>query len=720
MMKHLILSLFAVLAACCATGNLNAQNCSDSEACNYNPAFDGGVLNAPCLFIETVMVHTEGDLEGMTTYRVFFQGEAPTDFVTSVFGNEATPLTLTTTTSFYQNALGSASSAAQNPLLFDGFPNLIYDSYVTIGLSESADATAGESNPSLIPSPSQDWVAAFDPGSGADGGDIVINDIVGGIWYIFNGDANGFADENNRVLLAQLTTDGELGGTLNVQYFPEGGDAQNVTLDIANACEALPEDCTYAEPFEDCDGNCLNDADADQICDEVDDCIGALDACGVCNGPGAILDCGCTDTPEGDCDCNGNQLDAIGTCGGDCEADLNGNGVCDTEETDGCTDGTACNYNPNATNDDGSCAFLDACGVCDGPGAIYACGCDEQPTEDCDCDGNQLDALGVCGGACEADADSDGICDNEDDCVGTLDECGVCNGPGAIEACGCDGFPAGACDCEGNVLDAVGVCGGDCEADADSDGVCDDVDDCIGDLDACGICNGPGAVYACGCDEQPAEDCDCDGNQLDALGVCGGDCPADADQNGICDNLEGSGCGDPEACNFDEYADPPVDEPITDYCTITEVVASHTTGDLAGMTTYRVYIQTLHPTDFVTSVSGNSVTPLDVSTTTTFYQDILGGTTPENVNPLLLTNFPNLAYDSWVSIGLDGPADATAGESSVTVVNSPNQNWALQFEPGFGAPGGNINIDDAVGGVWYILNGDANGLPDADGRVLLG
>ena len=68
------------------------------------------------------------------------------------------------------------------------------------------------------------------------------------------------------------------------------------------------------------------------------------------------------------------------------------------------------------------------------------------------------------------------------------------------------------------------MCGGDCEADADGDGICDDVDDCVGELDACGVCNGPGAVYDCGCDEQPADDCDCDGNQLDALGVCGGDC----------------------------------------------------------------------------------------------------------------------------------------------------------------------------------------------------
>ena len=44
------------------------------------------------------------------------------------------------------------------------------------------------------------------------------------------------------------------------------------------------------------------------------------------------------------------------------------------------------------------------------------------------------------------------------------------------------------------------TCGGTCEADDDGDGVCDDVDDCVGEYDACGICNGPGAIYECGCE----------------------------------------------------------------------------------------------------------------------------------------------------------------------------------------------------------------------------
>ena len=91
-----------------------------------------------------------------------------------------------------------------------------------------------------------------------------------------------------------------------------------------------------------------------------------------------------------------------------------------------------------------------------------------------------------------ADLDGDGICDDADDCIGSLDACGICNGPGAIHACGCEVMPLGDCDCNGSQLDALGVCGGGCVADLDGDGICDDVDDCIGTLDDCGICMGDG------------------------------------------------------------------------------------------------------------------------------------------------------------------------------------------------------------------------------------
>jgi len=82
-----------------------------------------------------------------------------------------------------------------------------------------------------------------------------------------------------------------------------------------------------------------------------------------------------------------------------------------------------------------------------------------------------------------------------------------------------------------------------CIRDSDGDGLCDENDDCIGELDACGVCNGPGAIYSCGCEDLLPGACDCDGNMPDAIGVCNGECEADDNSNGICDDLEESLCG---------------------------------------------------------------------------------------------------------------------------------------------------------------------------------
>ena len=91
----------------------------------------------------------------------------------------------------------------------------------------------------------------------------------------------------------------------------------------------------------------------------------------------------------------------------------------------GCMDAEACNYDSESTYDDGSCAFLDECGLCGGTGI---------PEGDCDCLGN------------------------------TLDECGVCGGMGISE---------GSSDCEGNAPAPGYDCNGECLSDENENGVCD-------------------------------------------------------------------------------------------------------------------------------------------------------------------------------------------------------------------------------------------------------
>ena len=121
---------------------------------------------------------------------------------------------------------------------------------------------------------------------------------------------------------------------------------------------------------------------------------------------------------------------------------------------DGCMDDTACNYDDTATNDDGSCLFPVGCDFCfngavsdgdtDGDGI---CNNEEIPgcqdVTACNYDSIYTDDAGNCYYAAD-----NGWCD----CDGNvLDECGTCGG---------SGIPEGDCDCDGNVLDECGTCGG--------------------------------------------------------------------------------------------------------------------------------------------------------------------------------------------------------------------------------------------------------------------
>ena len=221
--------------------------------------------------------------------------------------------------------------------------------------------------------------------------------------------------------------------------------------------------------------------------------------------------------PAGDCDCDGNQLDALGVCGGTCAADSDGDGVCDDAEFQAARTRLPATIDDTATDDDGTC--------------------------------ETTDAVGDCGGDCTADADGDGICDDADNCIGLFDACGICVGPALSLIAAALAFQSGIATVTATSSTPWASVAA-CTSDADGDGICDDVDDCVGTLDACGVCNGPGEIYACGCAGIPAGDCDCDGNQPDALGVCGGTCDSDSDGDGVCDPDEVPGCTDPCACDF--------------------------------------------------------------------------------------------------------------------------------------------------------------------------
>ena len=254
------------------------------------------------------------DLTGYSTTHVYATTVNSDDFVSSVSGDATNPTYVNTTTNFYHAALGAGVPNGINSLLFPVYPDLAYDSWITIGLTGTPNALAGEANVSTVQSSDNPWFTNFDTGGGLPGGNIAIDDAIGGAWYALNGDANGVAGDDLKVLVGQFTTTGDLDGQLYIQYFING-DGSNEFRDTfflggpppidgctdETACNYDPEanndddSCTYAEDGLDCDGNCLADADGD--------------------------------------------------------------GICDGDEVPGCTDEAANNFDPTATDDDGSCDY---------------------------------------------------------------------------------------------------------------------------------------------------------------------------------------------------------------------------------------------------------------------------------------------------------------------------------------------------------------------------
>lgn len=279
------------------------------------------------LTYETVGENTTAP--GFHTYRVYANFENPNDQLVAIYGIQDTTLSITSTGSFYQNAFGGAFASSINPLLYEDFPSLIYDSWVTIG---------GEDNSvdlQTLAVPTTDFEA---------GGDLVIDDLYGGSWYIFPGaEPLAYPDVQGRVLVGQFTTDGIVDLTINLQYRAEDmTNPQEVGLQLT--FPVVTPGCTDAGA---CNYNPAADFE-DGTCDFTS-CAGC-DILGACNynDMAPIIDNTLCEYPE-------NYPNNTVDCDGNCLNDTDGDGLCDEDEIAGCTNPAADNYSAAATDDDGSC-----------------------------------------------------------------------------------------------------------------------------------------------------------------------------------------------------------------------------------------------------------------------------------------------------------------------------------------------------------------------------
>ena len=296
--------------SCEYTSCVDIEGCTDDLACNYNP--EANVEDGSCDFCScqrdatpyTLVVEGEpAVVAGLTTYKFYVTLPNAGDRMSAVFGNNEATLSLDAPDGVYNSTLNASWNASGiNPAFLGAFPELVSDTYATIGLTGPASSSgiAGAADPSVVEDAAQPITPFFlDDGATS----MLSNSLTGASWYVLNTAANGEADSNGRSLIMQVTTAGDISGQINYQVFPLGVGEDQVILSIA------------------------------------------FDGEGTFGGGDSAISCGCTNPEAGNYDPSATYDD------GSCELDV-----------PGCSDAFACNYNPGATDDDGSCVFCD-CGA---------------------------------------------------------------------------------------------------------------------------------------------------------------------------------------------------------------------------------------------------------------------------------------------------------------------------------------------------------------------
>ncbi len=359
---------------------------------------------------------------------------------------------------FYQHPFGSFFGHLVPGAVIPFEPLLAFDSWWSIGEPYNLGAISGYSLPNAT---------------------IVEFDTEGGVW---NPGANasisvalGFqnADAQRRVLIGQFTTDGTLSGSASVIYSnltfvcPEtGGVALSVQqlvsfstdpgfeqtcacdLEVTPGC-VNSDACNY-DPLADCEsGECIlpgdpcNDGSNFTVNDTVQEDCSCL---------GVPMVQGCTSEPA--CNYNPDANSDDGSCFivGDSCSDGNNQTVNDTVQEDcscagvpavfGCTEEPACNYNPDANVNNGTCVFIgDPCDDAD-PLTI-----NDSIKPDCSCLGVEevigCTAEAACNFNPQANADDSSCvfvgdpCDDGDPLTinDTIKPDCTCSGDELIEAC---------------------------------------------------------------------------------------------------------------------------------------------------------------------------------------------------------------------------------------------------------------------------------------------
>ncbi|MEO0405163.1 MAG: hypothetical protein AAF193_09860, partial [Bacteroidota bacterium] len=138
------------------------------------------------------------DLVDGNTYRVFLVLEEGQS-LHAVFGDELDPLLIQAEEGLFQHELGGDDGTSMNQAILSIYPDLAFDSYVTIG--------------SPIPS-NEAWHAGIDWDVWNNEANI---DTDNGAWFVLPDAEFSSPDAQLKILIGQFTSVGAVSGTLNAQ-----------------------------------------------------------------------------------------------------------------------------------------------------------------------------------------------------------------------------------------------------------------------------------------------------------------------------------------------------------------------------------------------------------------------------------------------------------------------------------------------------------------------
>ena len=178
------------------------------------------------------LVTDDSDTWTVDVYAVLTNGST----LETVSGTSDAPLTISPSTSFYQNEFGSSTSTGINSALFAALPDVEFDSFVTIGLLNQTGNTLTSIGVAF---------STFED----SGGSISSSN---GTWFVVPGSAQGgsglFQDQtcqdSNGVLIARLTVR-DLAATVQVGALFSG---KNETGDSWSSVRSITIDSTDCDP----------------------------------------------------------------------------------------------------------------------------------------------------------------------------------------------------------------------------------------------------------------------------------------------------------------------------------------------------------------------------------------------------------------------------------------------------------------------------------------